>query len=278
MGTPATLNHDIAERLLRITEDAQRSGNENISEEKIAKIRDYLQRHTRADPRDDRLTIDSTPSTTAPTAKTASRSPLVKSKQSLIYSMYRLPPSKIKPPQLKPTGKGKRQYSSMGNPGKNFVQMEHLVVTILENLANLLDNIHLFSKMPFFPSILKQALKHTNSIWIVVLIFLIKRSISELRRLQSEEREIVKELEIVEKQKQKQTLSQSSLNEDIHTNHHKTLTKIAIQRIMIYVEIGGNILDLTLNVIEFQGWKVHRGFMSVLNICSMLMSVYRVNK
>ena len=45
-----------------------------------------------------------------------------------------------------------------------------MFVNILENLANLLDNLHLLSNLPMFP-ILNRFLKQTNKIWVLILVF-----------------------------------------------------------------------------------------------------------
>ena len=46
-----------------------------------------------------------------------------------------------------------------------------MFVNILENLANLLDNLHLLSNLPMFPQFLNRFLKQTNKIWVLILVF-----------------------------------------------------------------------------------------------------------
>lgn len=272
-----TLNNDIARRLIKITEDALKNESEHISKEKIARVRAYLQNYTQNNherlPHQIRVTHESIASMKNPTASNL-KSTSGHLGQPRIYSLYRLP--ELKCQKLKP----KFSDKSCGVTGESkarlkYVEVEQVIITILENLANLLDNLHLFSRMPFFPQFLKKALKHTNSVWVVVLIFLIKRSITELMNLRKHKHNLLKELEIIGKQK---LGSKWTLGGDIGSEHHKILSTIAVKRVMVYVEIGGNLLDLTLNVVELRGWKLQKSIMSGLNLCSMLMSIYRVNK
>lgn len=236
-----TTGTDAASRLLALALKEQQNGNSSITDEKIARLKECLSRQS-APPRTD-----------------------IHQGLSPIYYRYKLPLQKTRAVLRK------RTFENQLPPSHLLAQVEAIAVKILETLALLLDNLHLILKLPVFPKFMHRLVKHTNSVWAVVLVFLIKRATTLLLRLNRQEQRVQRELDIVQ-------TSYSEINRDIASQHSQTLKSIAMERIVLYGEIAGNGLDLLVNIIEMKKWKLPWGIMGLLNVSSTVMSIYRVNK
>lgn len=158
-----------------------------------------------------------------------------------------------------------------------FKALERIVIEVLETLANLLDNLHLFSKLPMFPKPLLNLLKQTNKLWILILVFLIRKTISQLLNVIRKQRKVEAELDIVRENGSK-LLEGGRDDGNIFKRYEKVLKDLAFDKMMLKIELVGNFLDLAFNMIEFYGWAVPDWFMSGLNVASMFMTIYRMNK
>uniref|UniRef100_A0A0L0P2A7 Uncharacterized protein n=1 Tax=Candidozyma auris TaxID=498019 RepID=A0A0L0P2A7_CANAR len=160
-----------------------------------------------------------------------------------------------------------------------FKKVEHVVILILELLANILDNMHLFSKLPMFPAKLAHLLKHTNRLWVLILIFLLRKTISQLLNVIRKERKVRTELSILKNQSNSKLLEEPEKNENnVLLKYEKVLRDLKFDKMMLRFELVGNFLDLTFNVIELYAMAVPDWFMNFLNIASMGMTIYRMNK
>ncbi|CAK9437311.1 uncharacterized protein LODBEIA_P16890 [Lodderomyces beijingensis] len=177
----------------------------------------------------------------------------------------------------------KRQKSSNRNkkgikyfrPRKfTLKQLESMFINVLENIANLLDNLHLLSNLPMFPQFLTKLLKQTNKLWVLILVFLIRKTISQLLNVIRKIRKVNTEKEILNSK----SPDKSVLNQDINKKYNKVLKDLKFDKLMLVIELIGNFLDLSFNVIELYGIVLPDWIMSSLNFASMAMTIYRMNK
>lgn len=161
-----------------------------------------------------------------------------------------------------------------------FKNTETVVISILETLANILDNLHLFSKLPMFPERLLKVLKHTNRLWVLILVFLIRKTVSQLLNLVRKENKVKSELSILRGNSNSKLLEdEKSGNEDnVFRKYEKVLRDLKFDKMMLIIELVGNFLDLAFNVIELYSFPVPEWFMNTLNFASMGMTIYRMNK
>jgi len=172
----------------------------------------------------------------------------------------------------------KRQRGSKFFKAKkfSFKQLEFMFINFLETIANLLDNLHLLSNLPMFPQALTRLLKQTNKLWVLILVFLIRKTISQLLNVIRKIRKVHTELNIVNNS-QKSELSKP-VNEDINRKYNKILKDLKFDKMMLIFELVGNFLDLVFNLIELSEISVPNWVMSTLNVASMGMTIYRMNK
>ena len=76
---------------------------------------------------------------------------------------------------------------------------------------------------------------------------------------------------------QKSELSKP-VNEDINRKYNKILKDLKFDKMMLIFELVGNFLDLVFNLIELSEISVPNWVMSTLNVASMGMTIYRMNK
>lgn len=152
--------------------------------------------------------------------------------------------------------------------------IEKVVILVLETLANLLDNLHLFSKLPMFPQRLLLLLKHTNRLWVLILVFLLRKTISQLLNVVKREKKVQAELAILSSNKNNKLLSDNS----VLSKYEKVLRDLKFDKMMLRFELLGNALDMAFNLIELYNVAVPNWFMSSLNFASMAMTIYRMNK
>lgn len=91
------------------------------------------------------------------------------------------------------------------------------------------------------------------------------------------ERKVESELKIVRKNGSK-LLEGGRDDGNIFKRYEKVLKDLSFDKMMLKIELVGNFLDLAFNVIEFYGIPVPDWFMSGLNVASMFMTIYRMNK
>lgn len=161
-----------------------------------------------------------------------------------------------------------------------FKYIEAAVIAILESLANILDNLHLFSKFPMFPKSLLRVLKHTNRLWVLILVFLIRKTVSQLLNVIRKERKVKTELNILKSNGNSKLLEEEELTDDsnILRKYEKVIRDLKFDKMMLKIELVGNFLDLAFNVIELYRLPVPPWFMNTLNFASMGMTIYRMNK
>lgn len=173
-----------------------------------------------------------------------------------------------------------RSQVRRSNKSWTFKQMESTLISVLEGFANILDNLHLLSKMPMFPKSLVHLLNHTNRVWVLILVFLIRKTLSQLLNLRRKERKVTSELAILKSNSNSKLLEQGSNTDEnnIFRRYEKVLKDLKFDKTMLKIELLGNLLDLAFNVIEVYAMPVPGWFMSILNVASMAMTVYRMNK
>lgn len=265
----------VVNNLINIIEKEYQRGNQSISKDKIEYLLEYKKKQQQQQ------------------QKPALPPPLYPP----LFNKFNISEQKAKPTkkQIPPAtnSKLKRPRQPL-----TFKKIESIVISILEGLANILDNLHLFSKFPMFPQRLVQLLKQTNKLWVLILVFLIRKTISQLLNLIRKENKIKAELSILKSSKNSKLLEQTEENEhpttieengkmvQVHTyggggilnKYQKILKDLKFDKVMLIIELIGNFLDLTFNLVELYEWPVPGWFMSGLNVASMAMTIYRMNK
>lgn len=253
---PRRTQQEIIENLIVLAKKEKQNGNSAITQDKLIKLELYLE--TKQKVKQAKPTFN------------FNKVPAPKPKYSPLFNKFSVKTTK---PEVK--APAKRQVRS---PYRKFslARVEGILVEILEGLANILDNLHLLSNMPMFPQHLVKLLKQTNKIWVVILIFLIKKTLTQLLNVRRKERKVKLELAIIKASTP--DTKESSLSNDITKKYKKVLKDLNFDKLMLYLELVGNFLDMGFNVIELAKFAVPGWFMNTLNVTSMLMTIYRMNK
>lgn len=241
----------ILDNILNIVEKEFRRGNQTITEEKYTaflKLRGrQTERHLKSTP----IAANAHPS---------------------LYHKFILPPERQVTAEVVLLRKIEKPWT--------FQRVESQFISVLETIANILDNLNLILRMPMFPKSLSRVLKNTNQIWVLILLFLIRKTISQLLNLRRKEVKIQAELAILRSSANFKLLEddKASSNETIFRKYEKIIKDLSFDKMMLKVELVGNFLDLVFNAIELKKWPVPEWFMSLLNMASMAMTIYRMNK
>lgn len=253
-ASKATEKNKVVEDLLKIIEKEYRLGNLTITKDKYQQLLKLKQEQTRKQ-------RQATP-------------PLPPPLYPPIFHKFNLPNQE--PPRSPHPRKFRKRKLKL-----TFKKVEHIVILILETLANILDNLHLFSKLPMFPEKLAHLLKHTNRLWVLILVFLIRKTVSQLLNLIRKERKVKTELGILKTQTNSKLLEETEKPENennVLRKYEKVLRDLKFDKMMLRFELLGNFLDLAFNVIELYAMAVPDWTMNFLNFASMGMTIYRMNK
>lgn len=294
---------DVAADLLRFARQQQEKGNKSITPEKLAQLQQLLADPSSSKPAPTRphnkpVVAVSPPKgyTTEFYQRRSSTPPQPRYKPSASgsytpYQKLRLLPKP--PPAYSPLLTKYKAKSAattpvhIGRPPKqdlafldllqlfSFRKLERLFVAVLEAVGNILDNLHLFAKLPMFPEVLTKLLKNTNKIWVLILVFLIRKTITQLRNVLRKERKVQVEMRLLENHK---TQTMPAMNDDVRRKYEKVLKDLRFDKMMLWIELLGNFLDLAFNVIELYQWAIPKWAMNTLNVASMAMTIYRMNK
>lgn len=257
---------ELIDNILKLAQEERKKGNNSITEEKLNNLSNYV-RNYQLKPKG----IASTKSYEK--FKKDYPVPKVKPAYSPLFDKFSVKSQNPPVPKAKLNRDLPFQYT--------FKNIERVVIEVLENLANILDNLHLFSKFPMFPSKLVDLLKQTNKLWVLILVFLIRKTISQLLNVIRKERKVNVELSILRLNKNSKLLTNKDDNNDensIFRRYEKVLKDLKFDKMMLILELIGNFLDMGFNLIELYGIPVPDWFMSVLNVASMGMTIYRMNK
>lgn len=255
--SPKPAQSKVVGDIIRFIENEYRNGNTSVTKEKLLKLQD-LQASSRAQ----------TPQTFEPqAASTPLRSPAVPAP--LYPALFHKFQHKVHTP--KPAPRRKRPWT--------FKRAENTVIAALEALANVLDNLHLLLKMPMFPKALVHLLKHTNRLWVLILVFLVRKTLSQLLNVKRKETKVAAELTILQGNANSKLLhAENEAEGSVLRRYEKALKDLAFDKMMLRIELVGNLLDLAFNAIELYDFPVPAWFMSMLNFASMGMTIYRMNK
>lgn len=237
----STHRQQLVEELLDIVKKEYRNGNPTVSAQKYKALLE-LQHNTRQPP---------LPAPLYPP----------------LFHKFQLPKPE-KPPVLRKRRTQTRTWL--------FKHIELVIVAILESLANLLDTMHIFSRMPMFPPKLAALLKHTNRMWVLVLLFLIRKTLSQFRNVRRKENKVLTELGILRTNANAKLLQHT--DDNIEKRYEKVLKDLRFDKMMLKIELVGNFLDLVFNAIELYRLPVPQHFMNLLSFTSMAMLIYRMNK
>lgn len=243
--------------LLKLAEKEQKSGNTAITQEKLNKLSTYVINHK--SPSSSSYLEYNKFSSYYPPPPQSSNEQITHNNYSPLFNKFKLTSPQTKTPR------------KLTKPSR-FKVFERNLISFLEIIANILDNLHLFSKMPMFPQQLMGLLKQTNKLWIVLLLFLIRKTVSQLLNLLKKEAKVKTELSILSNNQSK------VLDNSMVKKYEKILKDLKFDKLMLYLELFGNALDLLFNSIEVYGFPVPDWFMSGLNMASMFMTIYRMNK
>lgn len=258
-----TDKNQIIDSLIQLATQEQERGNKSVTPDKLAKLKQYLdtQAQNRIAKEYNQKNLKATKFNELPR--------IPKPKFSPLFDKFELP--EATPQTIQKRG---RVPKTGGYKKISFKKLEAVVVEVLETTANILDNLHLFSKLPMFPKNLLRFLKQTNKLWVLILVFLIRKTISQLLNVMRKERKVNVELDILNSTKN----NSSQINNDINKKYAKILKDLKFDKLMLYIELVGNFLDLSFNIIELYGIPVADWFMGGLNVASMFMTIYRMNK
>lgn len=213
----------------------------------------------------------------------------LKNQNSLTSKSHPLPPPPLYPPLFHKFSvpKPEKRHRHLNKPVRKasrkkwtFKNIEKAAIDTLETLAALLDNLHLFSKLPMFPKRLLTLLKHTNRLWVLILLFLLRKTISQLLNVVRREKKIKAELAILNSNKNLELLADSkeSSSNPVLAKYDKVLRDLRFDKMMLKFELLGNSLDMASNLIELYHVAVPSWILNSLNFASMAMTVYRMNK
>lgn len=250
------------DNLLEFIEGEYKKGNHTVTKEKYKALLEIQKtQKLRAEKRNTDLPVADTHSLATPRLPTPLYPPL--------FTKYKLPRPHPKTPAKRSTKK-KLTF-------KNF---ESAVIAILETLANILDNLHLFSKLPMFPTAVTKVLQHTNRLWVLILVFLIRKTVSQLLNVIRKEKKVRTELTILKSNSNSKLLEEDTETDDssILRKYEKLIRDLTFDKMMLKIELVGNFLDLAFNAIELYNFPVPAWFMNTLNFASMAMTIYRMNK
>lgn len=159
--------------------------------------------------------------------------------------------------------------------------IERIIIEFLETLANLLDNLHLLSLLRMFPKKLSNLLKQTNKLWVILLLFLIRKTISQLLNVMRKQKKVQAELTLLRLQSNSKLIvskEDEDSNNNIFRKYEKVLKDLRFDKMMLTLELIGNLLDMTFNLIELYNITFPPWVMSILNFASLSMTIYRMNK
>ena len=128
-----------------------------------------------------------------------------------------------------------------------------------------------------FPAKLARLLQHTNRVWVVILVFLIRKTVSQLLNVLRRERKVKNELAILGLSCHSPLLELDS-ESGILQRYRNLLKDLHFNKITLLLELVGNVLDLAFNAIELYRVAVPRWLMSTMNVTNIAMTVYRMNK
>lgn len=253
----------LLDKILGIAQEEQLRGNKSITKENLAALERHVLERKRLAGGSKSKNKPSLPVPEAP-------KPLV----CPLFEKYNLPNQSTTP--------NHRRIRRQVNLGSKFTlkKLEFIFVQVLEMVANLLDNLHLFLKLPGFPEGLVKVLLHTNKLWVLILVFLIRKTVLQLLNVIRKEKKVNVELNILSQSKNSKVLlnSESQDPSNIYRKYEKVLKDLRFDKSMLVLELIGNFMDLAFNVIELYGVPVPDWLMSGLNFASMAMTVYRMNK
>lgn len=251
------------DNLLKFIESEYKKGNQTVTKEKYKTLL-KIQKIQKERVETKKHAVKSTKKPASP--------PLPRPLYPPLFTKYKVP----HPPSETP------RKSSRPEPKKLTLKyIESVVIAVLESLANILDNLHLFSKLPMFPKSLLQVLQHTNRLWVLLLVFLIRKTVSQLLNVIRKERKVKIELNILKSNGNSKLLEdefQIANDSNILRKYEKVIKDLKFDKMMLKIELIGNFLDLAFNVIELYHFPVPNWFMNTLNFASMAMTIYRMNK
>lgn len=302
---PPSSREEIINNLIELAKQEQAKGNTSVTSDKLDRLQSILQNTNRKSPVpqtssgynfDKYHRFQQVPNTTE------QYKPRVKPKYPPIFDKFDIEKSAPKVESSSSKSTDKEDLTTIAKKNKNlrkkrggkyfqakkftFKQLELMFINFLETMANLLDNLHLLSNLPMFPQTLTKLLKQTNKLWVLILVFLIRKTISQLLNVIRKIRKVDTELKIVNNNTSGGISGKSSsistiskpVNEDINRKYNKILKDLKFDKMMLIFELIGNFLDLTFNLIELSEVAVPNWLMSVLNMASMGMTIYRMNK
>ncbi|KAI5962630.1 uncharacterized protein KGF55_003706 [Candida pseudojiufengensis] len=278
IGQQTQSKQEIINNLLNLAKQEQAKGNSSITSDKIDKLQTILSKKQKEE---ENSSNKFKKFQNLPTIKKqVPKYPPLFNKfdiDSAIKTNHTSPNPTIKETTSKSPSKSqsKKSNKKFYSPKKfTFKQLEYMFINFLENIANLLDNLHLLSNLPMFPKFLNNLLKQTNKLWILILIFLIRKTISQLLNVIRKIRKINVEKTILNNNSPIKT----NLNDDINKKYNKILKDLKFDKMMLILELIGNLLDFIFNLIELNSIGVPDWVMSGLNFASMAMTIYRMNK
>lgn len=256
----------IVDSILRLAQQEQRLGNQSITQSKLDSLSQYV-------------LAEKAKRASKPLEQTAplppARVPLPTPQFPPLFTKFRASRLSSTPRTARPQEPNQSLRKTRPRKKLTFKTAERILIEMLESVANVLDNLHLFSKLPMFPQQLGRLLQQTNKLWILILVFLIRKTVSQLLNVRRKERKVAVELAIVRRNGPKILRADDA---PILKRYEKVLKDLKFDKMMLIIELIGNFMDLAFNVIEFYGIGVPDWFMSGLNAASMFMTIYRMNK
>lgn len=278
VSTPSPSREELLSNIVKLVEKEYNSGNKSISPKKYQTLLRYQEQQQQQQQQQALFSNSREVQSYLP--------PRVNPFKQLQVEKLHLP-AFPRPHYLRSIGKFKAPKSPEQNTklsqkksrsqGWSIRHFEDVSLGVMETMANALDNLYLLSKLPMFPKKLTRLLRHTNSIWVVILVFLVRKTISQLINVLRRERKVKNEMAILYLNYHS-LLIQPDAESRTFKRYSKVLKNLKFDKMMLGLELVGNFLDLAFNLIELYNISVPNWLMSFMNVISMSMTVYRMNK
>lgn len=257
---------EIIEKLLNLVQEEHQKGNKSVTPEKINQLEGFLLNYQS---KKEKYSVRATQGERVRNSRKGNLDS-TKNKYPPLFEKFTV----AKKP--KPIRKAKPELTF----DFSWKSIEGIVIEYLEMIANILDNLHLFSRLPMFPQRLLSVLKQTNKLWVLILVFLIRKTVSQLLNVISKERKVNSEFGILKLNKNYKLIYDDPAKEEsnIFKKYDKVLKDLRFDKMMLILELMGNSLDMLFNVIELRRIKLPDWLMTFLNFVSMAMTIYRMNK
>ncbi|ODQ80273.1 hypothetical protein BABINDRAFT_7727 [Babjeviella inositovora NRRL Y-12698] len=172
--------------------------------------------------------------------------------------------------------------TELGRDKPLLARAEEVLLEHLESLVTLLDNINLlqrFVKRLKENKFLEMINTHTAKIWVFTLVFMIRKSISDLIERNTVLRHTKAELVVfLQTRIAQQKLAVDPRDDAFIQEFYTRIEEVQHERSLILLELSGNVIDFAFVLTEVLGIALPGYVEGFLSLVSGLMSWYRISK